>query len=148
LRSALPSSNRQLSDGAARLASAAAAAVAQEHLLPTHEQAYGAGARGVDRSAVSRFRRGTGDRGGRLGAAGAGAPAATLSQRRERLQDESRELGEPDELRLAQLRTEAERLAADLRRPPSAWRKPKRAKAARRPSVSSTPMRGRATPRR
>ncbi|MDZ7653357.1 MAG: chromosome segregation protein SMC [Burkholderiaceae bacterium] len=114
LRARAAELQRQIEDGGGRLQVARAQAEEQAAALPAFEQAYQQA-----REALSGARSAAAMAEQSIDAAGAeqrnlDRQLATLAQRRERLQQERKQLGQPDDARLAQLNADVARLQVDL----------------------------------
>jgi chromosome segregation protein len=114
LRARAAELQRQIEEGGGRLQAARAQAEEQAGALPAFEETYqhAREALSVARSAAAMAEQS-------IDAAGAeqrnlDRQLATLAQRRERLQQERQQLGQPDDARLAQLNADVARLQADL----------------------------------
>jgi chromosome segregation protein len=114
LRTRAAELQRQIEDGGGRLQAARAQADEQAAALPAFEETYQHA-----REALSGARSAAAMAEQSIDAAGAeqrnlDRQLATLAQRRERLQQERQQLGQPDDARLAQLNADVARLQADL----------------------------------
>jgi chromosome segregation protein len=114
LRARAADLQRQLDEGGTRLATARTQAQERDAGLPAFEQAYQQA-----REALSHARAEAAIAEQSIEATGSeqrnlDRQLASLQQRRERLQQERRQLGQPDDARLAQLESEVARLKADL----------------------------------
>ncbi|MCU0939210.1 MAG: chromosome segregation protein SMC, partial [Burkholderiaceae bacterium] len=114
LRARAAELQRQIEDGGGRLQAARAQADEQAAALPAFEETYQHA-----REALSGARSAAAMAEQSIDAAGAeqrnlDRQLATLAQRRERLQQERQQLGQPDDARLAQLNGDVARLQADL----------------------------------